>query len=216
MASFQQGESKTRHPVLGPAVAIHDDRRRTWSRIGFEVAMVPLGLAGLAMASGDLSSGNTVIGVAQAAGGVILGVYGILSARIDVRRRLNPIRLLVARDGFELSTGQGPISWNEVASIGDPRSPAGDPRNLRVQLDDPSGFADRQRLSPVARVMLRVNRGDLVLGAGMTKPVATVETLMRRQLAEFRSSGSEEPGSSEATRPERASAPGPRRRAKRR
>ncbi|HEX7496853.1 MAG TPA: hypothetical protein VF344_00090 [Candidatus Limnocylindrales bacterium] len=216
MASVQQSESKTRHPVLGPAVAIHDDRRRTWSRIGFEVAMVPLGLAGLAMASGDLSSGNTVIGVAQAAGGVILGVYGILGARIDVRRRLNPIRLLVARDGFELSTGQGPISWDEVASISDPRSPEGDPRNLRVQLDDPSGFAERQRLSPIARVMLRVNRGDLVLGAGMEKPVATVETLMRRQLAEFRRSGSEGPGSSEATTPEQARAPKPRRRAKRR
>jgi hypothetical protein len=216
VASVQQSESKTRHPILGPAVAIHDDRRRTWWRIGFEVAMVPLGLAGLAMASGDLSSGNTVIGVAQAAGGVILGVYGILGARIDVRRRLNPIRLLVARDGFELSTGQGPISWDEVASISDPRSPEGDPKNLRVQLDDPGGFAERQRLSPIARVMLRINKGDLVLGAGMAKPVATVETLMRRQLAEFRRSGSEGPGSSDTTQPERARAPKPRRRAKRR
>jgi hypothetical protein len=216
VASVHQDESKTRHPVLGPAVAIHDDRRRTWWRLGFEVTMVPLGLAGLAMASRDLSSGNTLIGVAQAAGGVIVGVYGIMGARIDVRRRLNPIRLLVARDGFELSTGQGPISWADVASISDPRSPAGDPRNLRVQLDDPSGFAERQRLSPIARVMLRVNKGDLVLGSGMAKPVATVETLMRRQLAEFRGSGPDVPGSSEATKLERARAARPRRRAKRR
>jgi hypothetical protein len=191
VASVQPSESNARHSVLGPAVAVDDDRRRTKWRLGFEIAMLPLGLAGLAMARGDLASGNTLIGAAQAAGALIVAVYGILGARIDVKRRSNPIRLLIARNGFELSTGKGPISWDEVATISDPRSPASDPTNLRVQLDDPKGFAERYDLSPFARVMLRVNRGELVLGSGMTKPVATVETMMRRQLAEFRRSGSD-------------------------
>lgn len=211
MASVQPSESKTRHPVLGPAVAIHDDRRRTWWRLGFEIAMLPLGLAGLAMARGDLASGNTLIGVAQAAGALIVAVWGILGAKTDVKRRLNPIRLVIARDGFELSTDKGPISWDEVATISDPRSPAGDPKNLRVQLDDPRGFAERHALSPFARVMLRVNKGDLILGSGMARPVATVETMMRRQLAEFRRSGSDGSGSFAEGKPARARAPKGRR-----
>lgn len=200
MASVQPSESKTRHQVLGPAVAIRDDRRRTQWRLGFEIAMLPLGLAGLAMASGDLTSGNTLLGVAQAAGGLIVAVYGLMGAKIDVKRRLNPTRLLIARDGFELSTGDGPISWDEVATISDPRSPTGEPKNLRVQLDDPQGFAERQALSPVARLMLRVNRGDLVLGSGMEKPIVTVETLMRKQLAEFRRPGQDSVGLSADSR----------------
>jgi hypothetical protein len=173
--------------------------------------MLPLGLAGLAMASGDLTSGNTLLGVAQAAGGLIVAVYGLMGAKIDVKRRLNPTRLLIARDGFELSTGDGPISWDEVATISDPRSPAGEPKNLRVQLADPRGFAERYALSPFARVMLRVNKGELVLGGGMARPVATVETMMRRQLAEFRRPGSDGIGSSAEGKTERARAPKGRR-----
>jgi hypothetical protein len=178
--------------------------------------MLPLGLAGLAMARGDLASGNTLIGVAQAAGAVIVAVYGIVCAKVDVKRRLNPIRLVIARDGFELSTDKGPISWDEVATISDPRSPAGDPKDLRVQLDDPRGFAERYALSPIARVMLRVNKGDLVLGGGMAKPVVTVEAIMRRQLAEFRHSGSDGSGTSAEGKPARARAPKGRRPARKR
>lgn len=211
MASVQSGESKARHPILGPAIAIHDDARRTWWRLGFEIAMVPLGLAGLAMASSDLSSGNTLIGVAQAAGAVVVAVYGIISARIDLKRRSRPALLLIARDGFELSTGPGPVSWDEVATIGDPRSPDGDPKNLRVQLDDPIGFADRQGLSPVGRLMLRVNRGDLVLGSGMALPVATVEAMMRKQLSEFHHSESDGTGSPSESGAKRIRAPKGRR-----
>ncbi|HEX7431070.1 MAG TPA: hypothetical protein VF293_02655 [Candidatus Limnocylindrales bacterium] len=216
MASVQPSEPKTRHPVLGPAVAIYDDRRRTGMRLSFEIALLPLGLAGLAMARGDLASGSTVIGVAQAAGAVIVAIYGLLGARVDMKRRLNPIRLLIARDGFELSTDTGPVSWDEVATISDPRSPAGDPQNLRVQLDDPLGFAERHALSPIARVMLRFNKGDLILGSGMTRPVVTVETLMRRQLAEFHRSGSDGSGPSAEGKPARARAPKGRRPARKR
>jgi hypothetical protein len=211
VASVQPSESKARHPILGPATAIHDDARRTWWRLGFEIGMVPLGLAGLAMASSDLSSGNTLIGLAQAAGGVVVGVYGVIYARMDVKRRSHPARLLIGRDGFELSTGPGPVSWDEVATIGDPRSPDGDPKNLRVQLDDPLGFAQRQGLSPVGRLMLRVNRGDLVLGSGMAMPVATVEAMMRKQLSEFHRSESDGTGSPSEGGAKRVRAPKGRR-----
>jgi hypothetical protein len=152
--------------------------------------MVPLGIAGLFMARSDLQDGNTLIGVAQAAAGVVLGVYAFLAARVDVKRLANPTRLVIARDGFELSTGIGPVRWDEVETVSDPRSPEGDPKNLRIQLEDPQGFAARQTLSQFSRLMLRINRGDLILGSGMAKPVASVETLMRKQLAEFRHSES--------------------------
>ncbi len=147
--------------------------------------MIPLGISGLFMARVDLESGNTLIGVAQVAAGVVVAVYAFFAAKLDARRMRNPIRLVIARDGFELSTGDGPILWGEVATISDPRSPTGEPKNLRVQLDDPEGFADRQSLSLVARVMLRVNKGDLVLGSGLAEPLVTVEAMMRKQLAEF-------------------------------
>ncbi len=179
------------------------------------MALVPLGLLGLVMASGQVASGGAFIGATQAASGIIVAIYGVLGARIDVKRRLNPIRLLIAKDGFELSTGHGPISWDEVTTISDPLAPAGAPKNLRVQLDDPEGFAERQNLSPVARLMLRVNKGDLVLGSGMAKPVVTVETMMRKQLAEFRRPGSDGVGSSAESRPGRIREPRGRRPARR-
>lgn len=199
MASDRPNESRTSHAVLGPAVAIRDDRARIWRTLFFEIAMVPLGLFGIFLGQGDISSGNLGFGVAQALGGVVLSLYGIRGIVVDAQRLANPVRLLIARDGFELFPGrrripwlelfpsQRPISWDEVATIGDPKYPE-QPRALRLQLDDPRGFAERQALGPLARVMLRVNRGDLVLGSGMAMPIAKVEGLMRRQLAEFRRS----------------------------
>lgn len=195
MASVQPGASKARHPVFGPAVAIYDDRRRTRWRLAFWILLIPLSIWGLLMAQGDLAGGNVLFAVGQTAAVVVVATYALQAIRVDIKRMKNPIRLLVARDGFELSTGIGPISWNDVETISDPRSPDGDPKNLRVQLDDPRGFAERHALSPIARLMLRVNKGDLILGSGMARPVATVETMMQGQLAEFRRSESAGPSS---------------------
>lgn len=197
MASDRPIESKTRHPVLGPAVAIYDDRSRTWWRLGFWIFLIPVGVFGVSLASGDIAKGDVAIGVAQATGGVVLTLYSIRAAVVDAQRLANPVCLLVARDGFELFPGRRripwfelfpsrhPISWNDVESIGDLKYPD-QPRALRLQLEDPHGFAERQALGPLARIMLRVNRGDLVLGGGMAMPIAKVEGLMRRQLVEFR------------------------------
>jgi hypothetical protein len=179
-------EAKMSHPVLGPAVAIYDDRSRTRLRLLFEIAMVPLGIFGIFLGMGDLAAGNTLLGVGQISGAIIVALYGTRSALIDVRRMRSPIRLVIARDGFELVPGGSPISWAEIASVGDPRNPAGDPRTLRAQLDDPSGYAGREALSPFDRIMIRINRGDLNLGSGLAMPIVKVEDLMRKQLAEFR------------------------------
>jgi hypothetical protein len=222
VASDQPAESKISHPALGPAVAIYDDTRRTKLRMIFEICMVPLGLFGAYMGSGDLSSGNTIIGLAYAAGGFTLVLYGIRGSLMDMQHLASPVRLLVARDGFELFPGnrptswweafpsRRPISWNEVATVGDGKYPDS-PRELRLQIEDPSGFADRQALGPVARIMLRINRGDLVLGSGMAMSVLRTEGIMRRHLIEFRGTGPAVAGTGA-----RARAPKGRRRARKR
>jgi len=183
-------ESKTRHAVLGPGTALYDNRARTKLRLVLWIAMVPLGIFGIWLGRGDLAAGNTVLGIAQALGGVVLAAYSVQAAVVDARRLSIPIRLVIARDGFALVPGDLTVSWNEVESISDPRSPAGQPGTLRVQLSDPGEFKHRHPLSPIARLALRFNRGDLVLGSGMAMPVANAEALMRRQLTEFQGLGS--------------------------
>ena len=197
MASDRPMESKTLHPLLGPGVAIDDDRRATKLRFTIYVLLIPLGIFGLLFGRSDLASGSQVLGLAEIAGSIVLAVYSIRAAMVDAQRLANPIRLVVARDGFEFAPRprrmrwlelfpcQHPISWEEVASIGDRKYPNA-PRTLRVQIEDPRGFAERQALAPFARLMLTINRGDLVLGTGMAVPISRLEELMRRYLADFR------------------------------
>ena len=96
---------------------------------------------------------------------------------------------MIARDGFELFPGHGPVSWNDVDDVSDPRAPDGQPRTLRVQLHSPRGYAEGHGLSLAARLMLWLSRGDLVLGTGMAMPVADAERLMRKRLFEFQNPG---------------------------
>jgi hypothetical protein len=149
------------------------------------ILCVPLGFYGVWIGRSDVASGNTVFGVAQALGGVILSAYSVVAAVLDARRLASPIRLVIARDGFALLPGTSTVSWNEVESVGDPRSPYGQPRTLRVQLTDPDEFRDRHGLSPVARLKLIFDRGDLVLGSGLAIPIPRAEALMRKALADF-------------------------------
>lgn len=191
MASGERTQSIAMdHPVLGRAVAIYDDRSRTRWNVFFGLGLVVIGIAGVYMGSGDLAGGNASLGWVYVGGGAFLVLWGIRGAFQSALRARNPIRLVVGKGGFVSSDWPGPISWDEVESISDPASPAGRPRMLRVQLDDPAGFAERHALSPVARFMFRANQGDLFLGRDMAMPVVEVETLMRRQLAEFRRTGS--------------------------
>ena len=190
MSSDQPTQSKTSHAVLGPGIAIHDNRDRTRLRLILWIAMVPLGIFGIWLGRGDVAAGSTVPGIAQALGGVILATYSVQAAVVDARRLAIPIRLVIARDGFALVPGNCPISWAEVKAISDPRSPPGQPRTLRVQLLDPGEFKQRHVLSPFARLALTFNRGDLLLGSGLAMPVVKAETLMRTQLANFHRLGS--------------------------
>lgn len=223
MASARPIESKTSHPVLGPAIAIGDDRGRTKLRVLFDIVLVPIGILGMLLGRGDLASGSMALGVAQVAGGVIVAVYGLRGAVVDAQRLAYPIRLVIARDGFELLPGRRPIpwlelfpsrhpiSWDEVETIGDTRAPAAQPRTLRVKLRDPNGFAERKALSAFARITLRVNRGDLVLGSGMGESIVKLESLMRRRLDESHRSASEAAGAPERARESKRRRPSRRR-----
>jgi hypothetical protein len=188
--SDQPTESKISHAVLGPGIAIYDNSGRTKLRLILWIAMVPLSIFGLGLGRGDIAAGNTVLGIAQLLGSVILAAYSVQAAVVDARRLANPILLVIARDGFALEPGSRAISWDEVEAIKDPKAPAGQPQTLRVHLSDPGEFERRHALSPFARLALRFNRGDLIVGSGMAMPVVEAETLMRRQLADFHRFGS--------------------------
>jgi hypothetical protein len=192
--SDQPNQTATNHAVLGPGVGLYDDRSRTRMRLILWIAMVPLGLFGVWIGHSDLASGATLQGVAEVLGGAVLVVYSAMTALVDARRLTSPICLVIARDGFAMLPGDRTVAWDEVETISDPRSTAGEPGTLRVQLSRPNEFERRHGLSPFARLALRYNRGDLVLGGGTLMPVVEAEALMRTQLAESRITGSARAG----------------------
>ncbi len=202
--SSQSTQSKTSHPVLGPGIAIYDNRSKTRLRLVMWIAMVPLGIFGIWLGRGDIASGRSVSGVAQALGGVFLVAYSFQAAWLDARRLVNPIRLVIARNGFAVVPGNRTISWDEVESISDPRSPEGQPKMLRIQLSDPDGFEQRHGLSPFARLTFKFHRGDLLLGNGLAMPVLKAESLMRRHLADFHPLASDNTSAPVSTRQPKA------------
>jgi hypothetical protein len=187
VATSRQVDSiSVEHPVLGTAMAIYADRRQALGSTFVYLAFVPLGILGLFLGQSDLASGTAVLGLAELAGGVVLGLYSIRAAVAAARRLRNPVTLVVGTDGFEYVGGNGPVGWDEVATVSDPAFRPGRPATLKVQLKDPADYVVRHALSPVARVMLRVNHNDLVLGRDAVIPVEAAQTLMRERLAESR------------------------------
>ncbi len=187
MPSEKPTQSKINHEVLGPGIAIYDNHRRTvWRRIGF-VLLVLLGVVDIVwLARVDLMHGDTLLGGAEVAGSLAIIVYSLHSVVADTLRLRSDIRLVVARGGFALLPPGLPVSWSEVESIGDPKSPAGDPRFIRVELKDPADYEKRHGVTLVGHLNMLYNRGTLILGSGMSIPLKDVEALMRSQLAEFR------------------------------
>jgi hypothetical protein len=171
------------HPVLGTAVEIYADRRQALGSTFVYLAFVTIGILGLVLGQSDLSSGSTVLGLAELAGGVILGLYSIRAALTAARRYRNPLTLVVGTGGFEYVGGKGPVGWDEVAAVSDPASRPGRQATLKVQLNDPGDYVVRHALSPVARVMLRVNHNDLVIARDAVIPVEAAQDLMRKRLA---------------------------------
>ena len=175
--------------MLGPAVSIFDNRRQALGSLFAYLAFACLGLLGLYIGSSDLAGGSALLGWAEIAGGVILGLYSVRAAVIAARRLRHPTALVIGTEGFEYTDGHGPVLWDEVASIGDPVPPPRVPKALRIHLDDPADYVVRHKLSPFARLMLRLSRDDLPLGRDTLMPIAEVHALMTKRLAEFRGGG---------------------------
>jgi hypothetical protein len=129
-----------------------------------------------------------MMGLAFLAGSAILVGYGVSVAFTSARRLRRPVALVVGRDGFQ-AAGSGPVGWDEVATVGDPASPPGRPKIVRVQLADPAAYLERHRMGAVGRLVLAIRGHDLFLGSGMGMPVAELEALMRERLAEYRRTG---------------------------
>jgi hypothetical protein len=194
------------HPGLGTAVEIYADRRQALGSTFVYLAFVLLGILGLFLGQSDLASGLAVLGLAELAGGAILGLYSIRAALAAARRYRNPLTLVVGTEGFEYVGGNGPVGWDEVTTVSDPASRPGRQATLKVQLNDPGDYVVRHALSPVARVMLRVNHNDLVIARDAVIPVEAAQDLMRKRLAESR------PVAHDAAAPKPARAPKRRRR----
>jgi hypothetical protein len=194
------------HPVLGTAVSVYADRRQALGSTFVYTAFVLLGILGLVLGQSDLASGLAVLGLAELAGGVILGLYSIRAALAAARRYRNPLTLVVGTEGFEYVGGNGPVGWDEVATVSDPAYRPGRQATLKVQLNDPGGYVVRHALSLVARVMLRVNHNDLVIARDAVIPVEAAQDLMRKRLAESH------PLAHDAAAPKPARAPKRRRR----
>jgi hypothetical protein len=172
--------------VLGAAVEIYADRRQALGSTFVYLAFITLGLLGLVLGQSDLSSGSALLGLVELAGGAILGLYSIRAAFTAARRYRNPLTLVVGTGGFEYAGGNGPVRWAEVAAVSDPASRPGRQPTLKVQLNDPGDYVVRHALSPVARVMLRVNHNDLAIAREAVIPVEAAQDLMRKRLAESR------------------------------
>jgi hypothetical protein len=118
------------HPTLGRGLAIYDNRSKTRLDVLFGFGLVVVGIAGVYMGSGDLAAGSATLGWVYVGGGVFLMLWGMRGALQSLRRMRSPVRLIVAKRGFEFSDGPGPVSWDEVETISDPASPSGQPRML--------------------------------------------------------------------------------------
>ena len=199
MASGRQIESTpTRHPVLGPAVIIYSDPRRSWGTLFLDLALVCVALLGFFLGAVDLQGAGSdigglamppVLGLAEIAAAFVVAGWAIRAATGAIGRIRHPGSLIVGRDGFEYLAGNGPVGWDEVESVSDPSSPDGQPRVLRVQLSDPDEYARRHHLSPIGRLVSMLNHRDLVFGHEAVMLVVAMQALMRERLAEFRGIG---------------------------
>jgi hypothetical protein len=199
VASGRQIESTpTRHPVLGPAVVIYSDPRRSWGSLFLDLAFVCVALLGFFLGAADLEGAGSdiggvavpsILGLGEIVAAFAVSGWAIRAAIAAIARIRHPGSLIVGRDGFEYLAGNGPVGWDEVESVNDPSSPAGQPRVLRVQLSDPDEYARRHRLSPIDRLSSMLNHRDLVLGHESIMPVVAMQALMRDRLAEFRGAG---------------------------
>lgn len=203
MASGRKTESiRVDHPVLGPALSIYCDRRRSLGTLAAYGGFFCLGIMGVLLGQGDLLGGAALLGWAEIAGGGFLALYSIRAAVLALNRLRQPVALVVGRDGFEYARGDGPVGWEEVATVSNPGATPTKPRPLRVRLDDPEDYVRRHALSPLQRYMLRIHNNDLMIDATTLMPPAGVEAVMNERLAEFRRvrQGSGKPASAPANR----------------
>lgn len=183
------------HPVLGPAVTIYSDRRQSLANLFLDLAFLCVAFIGFFLGLGDATGSNSgagsmgfppIVGVAQIAAAFVVGGWAIRAGTLAIGRMRNTASLVVGRDGFEFRVGDGPVSWDEVESIGDRGLNDNQPRSLRVRLEDPGEYASRHSLSPLSRALLRLNRRELVLGHDTIMPLAAAQALMRKRLSEYR------------------------------
>jgi len=184
MTSGQPADSaEMDHPTLGPSVAIYDNRRGARRHLLMAVAMAAGGVLGLLVGGNDLRTAEPATGIVLVVAGVALLLYGATDVLATINRLGTPVRLIVGEGGFEESSVSGPVSWDEVESLGFEKVGRGQPGAVLVQLRSPAEYADTHGLSRPARIMLRINNGGVYVARGARMPAAEVLDLMSDRLA---------------------------------
>lgn len=214
MPSGQEiGSRPVNHPRLGPGQAILANRRLALAGFFLDAAFIAIAVMGFLLGLNDLQGGGTslsglaisgpVMGLAQIAAAALVAVWAVRAARVNLALIRRSSWLVIARDGFEYVNGNGPVLWSEVEAIRDPAADRGAPLALKVQLSDPADYVSRHKLSPVARVELRLNRNLLVLGRTTVMPVQDVQTMMRKRLSESQGADRVAPTPADSRAPKR-------------
>jgi len=171
------------HPTLGPSVAIYDDRRGATRHLFMSAAMAAGGILGLLVGGNDLRTAEGSTGALLVIMGILLLAYGATETQATIKRLRTPIRLIVGNGGFEDTSIDGPIEWDEIDSMDFEKVGRGVPHAVRAQLHEPREFAKRHALSWTARTVLRMNNGALFLARGALMPANEMLELMEGRLA---------------------------------
>jgi hypothetical protein len=141
------------------------------------------GILGLAVGGNDLRTAEGSTGSLLVILGVLLVIYGGTEVQATVARLRRRTLLTVGDAGFEDPSIAGPVAWEEVKSVDFETVGRGDPKAVRVQLDNPRDFATRHQLSRTARLRLKMNGGALYVARGALMPAPEVLELMEARLA---------------------------------
>jgi hypothetical protein len=174
------------HPTLGPSVSVFDDRRGALRHLLMSAGMAAGGILGLIVGGNDLRTAEGSTGSLLVILGLLLVIYGGTEVQATIVRLRTRTSLIIGDTGFEDPSIAGPVAWEEVKSVDFETVGRGNPKAVRVQLDNPRDFAMRHELSRTARLRLKMNGGALYVARGALMPTPEVLELMDGRLGESR------------------------------
>ena len=171
------------HPELGASTAYLDNRRLTTRAFVLSFVWMGIGLFGTYMANGDIRGGDS-LGYFFMLAGLILILYGMAEFRTAMVRFREPIRLVIAENGFAFADGPGVIAWGEVAVVDfETSTRQAEPLGIRLRIREPQDFIERRPdMKGSAKRSLIHNEGWMRVGTGYVAPLEDVLAAMKEHL----------------------------------